>query len=285
MEAFPIVDAGVDYLSVTASAQGGALRLDQYANEVLYEKRESGQRIRPDSRFGFRGLRSEHFFTGVSDHGCIVVVSGAECVPLAAELITRCENVTRMDFQVTVSCGRRAPLLAGELYSRARANYAQHRTRRSLNLQVCYPSGATLSVGKRISDWYGRVYDKATQARLGPAGSFWRYEVELKRKPARAAAIALVDSGSPTPHVIERVWTMFNDRQVYPAFTMEPSGLANHPLFPHVPSNSLRWFNDTVRYSVSKAVRRHGLAVTLRALGLDTVVQPMDQRQEGHKNG
>src|SRR4029450_7540547 len=127
MRIFPVVDAGVDYLTVTGAAASKALGLYDFAEQLLHEKRNAGQYVRPAFRFGFRGLRSEHIFTGVNDHGSIVVVSGAECVPLASELITRSDNVARIDFQVTIATGTEAPLLANELYRRTRAHYAQHR--------------------------------------------------------------------------------------------------------------------------------------------------------------
>jgi len=266
------MDAGADYLSVTAKAAGNAFRLGAFADEVLRQKQDAGEKVSPASRFGFRGLRSDHMFTGVSDHGALVVVSGAECGPLAQQLITRCDNVSRLDLQVTVWTHGEQPHLGLDLYRYTRANYHQHSTRRSCGVTTQHPAGEMFTLGKRISDVYCRVYDKAAESNLGPSRTVWRYEVEFKRKAALTVANRLALQECPPSWVTHQVHQVFSDRAV--ECTFEPIGprQAGDLLFHHQKPDHLAWFRNMVQYSISKAINVHGLPATLESLGLSRLL-------------
>lgn len=282
MEEYDVIDAGVDYLTCTGSASGSALVLDQYASEYLREKRDAGETIRPASRFGFSGLRSDHFFTGLNDHGSIVIVSGAECGPLANDLILRSDNVSRIDLQVTLWCGGEQPHLGCELNSRTRAYLSQHKSRSTCGVRVEYPRGETFTFNKRVSDFHARVYDKATQGKLGPARTVWRYEIELKRKPALAAAYTLLRQSCPATWTTHRVHQLLTARHVDCAFKPDGAPQPGDLQIFRAQSDRLGWFRNQVSHSISKAIKRDGLPATLDALGLAHLLTANANDPEGH---
>jgi hypothetical protein len=282
MELYDVIDAGVDWLTVTAKRGGKFAALLDYGYERLSEKREAGQMFQPASRFGFHGHKTDHFFAGLSDHGALVVVSGAECVPLANDLILRADNVSRLDLQVTVSCGGEQPHLALDAFRFARADYAQHRTRRALAVRTEWPTGETFTFGKRISDVYGRLYDKATQANLGEPRTVWRYEVELKNRASKQISQVIARELPPASFAIARVHRIFSDRGVPCSFSPGGAHCVNELSFPWKPTDHLRWFRETVSRSVSKSVNRYGMDHTLEALGLSHLILTAGSQRGTH---
>lgn len=282
MDQHEVMNAGVDYVTVSGRASGNALSLERWASDVLAQKRIAGERVRPAIRFGFRGHCSDHLFSGSNETGSVVIISGPECVPLAGEAITRSDNVSRLDLQTTVWCHGEQPHLGCELYSRTRARYAQSRTKRTCGLLQMHPKGQTFTLGKRISDCYGRVYDKATEAHLGPPRTVWRYEFELKRKVAQRLAHAYVNSGCSSSWVTAQVHSLYSVRGVDPTFRPASAHEDVDLCFLRAPSARLRWFRESVRPAVATAIKTQGLGATLKALGLDHLLNSELDQQEGH---
>lgn len=273
MYQFTLLNAGIDWLTATATASGNAFALERWSDEVLMLERDAGVPTTPASRFGYHGRSTDHFFAGVNDHGAMVVVSGMACVPLAENCIRVCDNVSRMDVQATLwTSGEEAPL-ASETYAALKARYEQHHTNRALGLHLNWPNGEMVTLGKRVSDCYGRIYDKASEAKMGPARTIWRYEVELKRKPALSTALAAPFGDGQVAWASNFVHRWFTGRGVDCPWSILEGRQAGDSLFTHVPSDQLAWFRKTVRHSVAKSVRRHGLPLTLEALGLSHLLE------------
>lgn len=272
MDSYRIVDSGIDWITATGDAMGNAGALAAVGYQVLKDKRDAGFEVKLASRFSFRGFASDHFFVGDNDHGACVIVSGSECVPLGAKIIRAADNVSRLDLQVTVSTGIERPYLALDHYRMLRALYVQNSTRRNVSIIQNYPVGETLMLGKRTSDCYGRIYDKGVESKTAAARSLWRYEVELKRKPAAQVALQHVFSDRPLSDVSSFVHQWFTARGCAPRWAPEVDRQAGEPLFHSHTSRYLPWFRDSVRHSVRKAITLHGLVPVVEALGLDELL-------------
>jgi hypothetical protein len=143
---------------------------------------------------------------------------------------------------------------------------------KNVTLITSQPEGETVNIGKRSSDLYARLYDKATEAGLGEARSVWRYEVELKRRPAGLAAAHL--RGDPTAEAVALsiVHDHFSARGVAPVFPRSLTFCPQKPTLTGVNRNILTWFEESLSITVARAVERHGLARVLEALGLASQV-------------
>jgi len=192
------------------------------------------------------------------------------------------DHISRLDLQCTVAFQEERPHLALQAYSAINSGSPGTGKVRNATLFTSHPQGETLSLGKRSSDRYARLYDKATESGQGEALSRWRYELEAKRGPANSFASQLVRVGSPEALAGEIVWNHFNALGVAPIYL--PSELS----CPHEPAQSkpfrsvLSWFDECLSITVAKAVKRYGTRAVIESLGLASVVEVKPERSQNY---
>jgi len=275
-----ILSAGVDW--ITATAQQGSTRWDmtEYARHERERLMDSGETIKTGYRLGYYGWQVEGFFHGQREGSSIIIASGEVADHVWRPVSNVADNVARLDLQVTVATPTDLPHLGVQAYAALKSGSPRKVHAKNVTLITSQPEGETCSIGKRSSDQYGRIYDKATEAKLGAARSVWRYEVELKRNPASSAATALRDTHSHQSASSQLVWNWFNTRGVAPIFTPDLSFCTQKPGQRITNRNVLTWFEECLSITVQRAVRRHGVERVIEALGLSTMVDVKPQRGE-----
>lgn len=277
--------AGVDW--ITATAQKGSTRSEmmEFARHQRERFMDAGAPIKAGYRLGYYGWQAEGFFYGSREGGSIVVASGATAHQTHRSIINVADNISRLDLQVTVSTPVEKPNLAKQAYHCLLSSSPAKVKVKNVTYIETHPQGATTNMGKRSSDSYGRIYDKATESGLGAARSRWRYEVELKRNLALAASATLTRFEAPTIVASRLVHEWFDARGVAPIFT--PDGFS----CPHEPSPSrmkrdvLLWFEQSLSITVAKAVRYHGVERVLESLGLSNYVEVKPERSAAYASG
>lgn len=273
------IQSGVDWITATAKAGSASLDLEKLADEVLEQKRDAGRDVKPASRLSYRGYETDHFFFGRRTEDSAVIVSSHEAGRLARSIIDIATNVSRLDLQVTVWTHGEQCNLAVENYRKLVASRRQAHRPGQISLTTSYPQGDTLNVNKRSSDTYGRLYDKAAEAKAAPPHTIWRYEVEYKRRAAMAVASAYAHATSGPDFTRDRIHSFWRSKGVEPTF--EPSkGARLEPLSIDSPERDvLTWFETSLSITVARAIKRHGLKATLDALGLSALVAPHTERR------
>lgn len=134
----------------------------------------------------YQGARYDDVFWGYSEaNGFIFVASGQAANIYAPMASTSARRITRMDLQVTVLMDNPIEGYASDCYLRCLAGFEKER---KYSLITNSDKGATLYVGSRMSDQYGRLYDKGVQAKLAEPGLMWRFEVEFKKPRSDSVA-------------------------------------------------------------------------------------------------
>lgn len=273
------ISAGADWMTATACGEGHALDFDRIAYEVFDEEKRAGREVSSALRFGFEGRKARGFFHGRREHDGLIVLSGPRTPTLLPSVLRASTNVSRLDVQVTVWTHGEQPNLAVQgWHSLARHPNKRGRQGKATLIQS-RPTGDTLNVNTRSSDRFGRLYDKATEAKLGAPQTLWRYEVEFKRGQASRHALALRSCDDPEAVAIQVVHDFFQSKGVSPSFAKSsrlPFGL---PALDTPARDILRWYEDSVSVSVARSINRYGLARTLEALGLSFL---MPERKEEH---
>lgn len=275
-----LLSSGVDW--ITATAQKGSTRWDmsEYARHERDRLIESGETIKTGYRLGYYGWQVEGFFHGRREGSSIIVASGALADRVWRPVSSVADNVARLDLQVTLATPTDRPHLGVQACEALRGGIPRKVHTKNVTLITSQPQGETLLVGKRSSDQYGRLYDKASEAKVGEPRSMWRYEIELKRRAANAAATDL--RGSEAPHAVagSLVWNWFNSRGVVPVYTPDLLFCPQKPeqFLPN--RNVLTWFEESLSITVARAVNRHGLERVLEALGLLKQVQENRERSK-----
>lgn len=275
-----ILSAGVDWL--TCSKKEGVLGSDfqRLGDELVRGARESGARTRLDIWQGYAGLRGENFFYGTHGMAAVVTLSGPHEPALTADFIRASDNVSRIDLQVTVEHLPPEPEL-GRINFRQLVNYDGRPGQRPVITEIHDTRNAhTNGVGARISDSYGRNYDKGVEAKLCEPGRLWRYETEFKRSRAKSIARQIALSRQVTKDVARSCWEWWRSRGVL-LVAQEPRGcLIDTRLPERADSDYLRYFETSVASSVRAALRLHSLSSVIRALGLQNQVKELYTAKE-----
>lgn len=269
-----VIDAGVDWLTATRKHGDGCLPFLEVGKRILDEQRAAGGDIKPATLRDYTGHRGKHVFVGSRPADEIIVVSGP-CAPAHWKAVSQtASNVSRLDLQVSVWTHGETPNLAREQYERLTGLPPSRGRPRSYSLIQSHPTGETLYVGKRTSDYYGRVYDWAAAHKAGVPLTVWRFEVEIKRLPARAYCDALSCDPNHSISVRDRVADWFVTRGLQVTWSKEDSALKMlHPL-QGKDRDALAWMESTVQKSVARLIKQHGLPRVVSALGLADLVEP-----------
>jgi hypothetical protein len=273
-----IESAGVDW--ITATAQKGSTRweMETFARSQRERLMDSGESIKQGYRLGYYGWQTEGFFHGQREGGSIIVASGAVAHQIHKSVAQVADNISRLDLQVTVALPIDRPNLAAQAHAIIKSGSPAQIRMKNVSYINTSPQGDTCNIGKRKSDSYGRLYDKASESGHGAARSRWRYEIELKRNLANSAASTLRRFDSSQAVALSLVHGWFDARGVAPIFPPVEFSCPHEPS----PSSSKRdvlvWFEESLSVTVAKAVKRHGLRRVLEALSLINQVTIDDER-------
>jgi hypothetical protein len=263
-----IESAGVDW--ITATAQKGSTRweMQTYADDQRRRFMDSGETIKSGYRLGYYGWTAEGFFHGNREGGSIVVASGATAHEVFRSVVNVSDHISRLDLQVTVSTPIDKPNLAAQAYAVLKGGSPASIRVKNVTYIETHPQGATCNVGKRKSDTYGRIYDKASESGEGAARSRWRYEVETKRGVATSLSRRLAGDPIPTSASQALVFDWYYSRGVAPIFKRAPISCPHEPTRSPAGRSVLLWFRDSLSITVRRAVKRYGLVEVIEALGL-----------------
>jgi len=229
---------------------------------------DSGESIKTCYRLGYFGWATEGFFHGQREGGSIVVASGAVAHSVYRSILNVSDHISRLDLQVTLATPQDKPNLAAQAYRCIKSGSPAKVKVKNVTYIETHPQGATTNVGKRSSDSYGRIYDKATESGIGTAQSRWRYEIELKRGCAARVAALLLRAEAPTALASSLVHEWFTARGVAPIYVPEQFSCPHEPPRNEVKRDVLKWFEESLSITVGKAVSYYGLGRVLEALCL-----------------
>src|SRR3982751_1158995 len=279
------ITAAPDWLTATACGEGHALAFDAIAYEVLRQEERERREFSSALRFGFEGRKAVGFFHGRRQHDAIIVLSGPRTPTLLRTVARAATNVSRLDVQVTVWTHGEQPNLALQgWHSLARSPNQRGRKGKATLIQT-RPTGDTLNVNSRRSDQAGRLYDKATEAKLGPPRTLWRYEVEFKRAKANHYALALASSDDHATLVTQVVHDFFKSKGVLPTFSKSDLPSVTLSQLPAPDRDMLLWFESSVSVTVARAINRYGIPRTLEALGLSFLLPERKEDDSAKSTG
>lgn len=263
----------MDWLTCTSNYRGVGNPLERWAYGQLEKESAAERPVSAARRLGFEGHRTDSIFIGRRDHEVMVQISGPSCTPLAPEAISLSTNVSRIDWQVTVWTEGEQAHLGSWTYKKMVSERQGTGRPGSLKLIVGHPDGETLSVNQRISDAYGRLYDKSSESKLGAPRLVWRYEVEWKGRRAQWMAGRLLASPRSPTAIATGVRSWWSERGVEPAFSPYVSQTAFDPFISSPSRDRLTWFRDSVSVTVARCIKEHGAAATIDALGLSNYLE------------
>lgn len=181
-------------------------------------------------------------------------------------------NVARLDLAVTWEPPKRRVGLAHGLYREVSRTPDRGHMPPQLRYWETYQGGQTFYVGSVKSDKMARIYDKGIEMQTRPSGELWRYELQLRNKPANAVSDALLKSERRGWLIAATVATFLEQRYCPVAWR---TNVEDVPIVVHRPKSDdevkKRWIISTVRPVLTSLGHRVSREELLSLTGLDSL--------------
>jgi DNA relaxase NicK len=272
--------ADVDWLTLTTSDSSIRELLFAASVEFLKDLKGEGYTAKPWGMKGYKGWMCGSFRWGTRDTGDIIMMSGEVARANFGPMLVMCENATRVDLAVTVTVADPVLDLAKQSYEwLTRGSVADGRLTRKFTFVENSDGGQTLYIGSRLSDQFGRLYDKGRESSQGkeegiPQGKIWRYEVEFKGYRAKRIATQILDNLEVADNIHDflgaTVYKWFLSRRV----PLIMDTYKNIPFSTEVSAKlsddetTLNWLSTQVSPSVRRLIQGGKKSQVLDALGL-----------------
>jgi len=177
-------EVGIDYITATSHQRTNASPLFAFGAWLVSEEVAQGC-VRGNYRAqGYRGFIAGRAAVGLSQQGTICRLSAKVAANHFEQLLNLADNVTRLDVQATLLPGVLPP--EALLQHHKELLRAQRGRGKPAQFAMRYgPHGPeSCSLGNRLSDRYGRVYDKGKESGEPEYAGCLRYELELHREQA-----------------------------------------------------------------------------------------------------
>jgi len=264
---------GVDWLTITANTperkRSILLRFLKH-EEAL---RLMGETRKPWKWRGYDGCMIGGMRWATRADSDILILTGQDAQALWRIYAHLSTNCSRIDLAVTARTHKCYPRLLHAYKAWLNVN-GSALAKRCTTIERVDGIGMTLNVGNRLSDQFGRVYDKgAEQNSPLDIHRLWRYEVEFKDERAKSVLAQLIsDKGREEfPfNICSTVHVWFDQRDIPPVFQKNGQTLCLE-LQARVTdvSQKLAWLSKQVRPAVSMLKGDGYLEQVLIALGLD----------------
>ena len=255
------------------------------AEDSLHRLMDRAEPIKQQKRQGFTGWAAEGLFYGERNQDSMMIASGSRAKDSWQAVANVSDNVSRLDLQTTVWTYNERPHVAKVVYEEIKRGLAGIIPVRNATYIEGHPDGETVNLNKRASDQSGRIYDKASEGRLGLSRSVWRYEVEVRRGAASSALAHLRSDHRTDAVAVRLVHDWFLRRGIATLF--DPSDFSS-TLEIRVgtrPRDTLSWFRDTLSKTVARQISEHGLDAVITALGLYSPLPPTCTKEDSTNGG
>lgn len=274
-DALTVIEANIDWLTVTAKRGPAADSLNARAHELLHQSMSAGNYLQTFRSHGYRGEKAGKVSHGRRHDGSILTLTSREAARNAIPLLGGDNHVTRLDLQITAADDSAYIARAQDTYDALQRGVKKEGRPISSELRRNSGGGNTLYLGSRQSDVFARLYDKGVEAKVAKPGECWRYEVQYRRKPAQFVAGEISKSKAAHDSIAALVTDYFsNHGLLVPQTERDWASLElqlKDDLSKREPSDQdrkLRWLSANVARTVERLIKSGRRDDVLRALGL-----------------
>lgn len=262
------VDVGVDYFTVTGTTQSSRQKVWNFGMDIVAQEKHRGNIRRLWNWKCYQGFNCGAVQVGTRDDSAIVRVAGALAREHYRKAYEVCTNCSRVDAQVTVRADRDPQKLIHAEYNRALKWSEGFDRKPAVDIHLSNNGSATAYFNKRVSDRFGRIYDKGHQSQLPVMEGCVRYEIEFKNDVAMHHLKSLATSESPHQTIARDLSQFFKFRHCQAKWN--PAG--RQTLVLQMPAadreRQLQWIAKSVRPTVERLIADGELQRVLDCLGL-----------------
>lgn len=266
------VEAGVDYLTCTAERRRNGDALLLLGRDILKQEVGSGGVERPFWFHGFGGYTAGAVSVGSSRDRSLVRISGSAARECAAELIACSHNISRLDAQITVVADGLGIDHARRLYDSGSGIRAGRGRPIERTLIANSSGGSSFYLGRRISESYGRIYNKSAEEKRNDNPPHWRYEVEFKGRSAKKEAWSYASAGQKDRWCVGTVYDWFDRRHCAPPISkVDRLDMCSDSRGSPTQSKRVEWLRRCVKPVLTKLAAEMGWPDVLALVGCPMV--------------
>lgn len=262
------VRASVDWLTCTAPAGEKGNVLWMLGERILNDSEAEGERATRWHGNGYLGWSVPQVALGKRADSCILRLSGSKAGDEWQAPLTASEHVSRLDLALDTEANPPVPGVALDLYRKPRHGSSRSGRPAKRTLWVSDDGGVTFYLGARVSEQFGRVYDKGVQQKTHGRGQWWRWEVELKGDTSQAASREMLRSVDRRAWIHSAVATWYAERCGVELEAPNRASFFKADVQPTTNERALRWLERGVSPTVQRLVDTVGRERVLEALGL-----------------
>lgn len=183
-----LVSFGCDWLTATFEHYDFHSRAAVFLGDLREWEQQCGSKLVPWRAMGYSGWHCGQVDYGERPDGHIVRLSGEVARLFWWRVFPMATRISRFDLQITVDIGRNPTKEVTRLYNNLYHQYKNKPHKPSIRLVCGTNVGATLYLGKRSSERFGRLYDKGAESGEESLQNCIRAEIELKGRRAGQVA-------------------------------------------------------------------------------------------------
>ncbi|HEY9758872.1 MAG TPA: replication initiation factor domain-containing protein [Oculatellaceae cyanobacterium] len=271
-----VVESRIDWITVTASTPEKRPYLFNFGLELVKLQASRDLPIRRWQWKGYDGQHAKGATVGRRGDSEILQLSGTVADEYFDLAWNHADHCTRVDLAVTVKVEEEVSGIIGQHEEEVCA--WKREKPRSLSVSCIRNEGrpATLYLGQRVSDLYGRVYDKYLESRQPDYERCIRYEVEVKGSPAQRAASWLSSVGDRSNRIRDAVYKHCVQRGLSPRFSGVGGAVCLTTVRPTSDADSrLAWLASSVAPVVERLLAAGLEKELFAALGLRRSLEEM----------
>ena len=274
-------ESGVDWITATGLGGKQTQQMAEFGVNLLRESHELGNEYKPWGMAGFHGFKCGPMQMGQRNHELIIRASSDWAARYWREIYELADNISRLDVQATIADDRVPSERIKMHYNQGRCFAARRRNAGALSMYSTNDGPSTIYFNKRISDRFGRIYDKAAESGHEYFRGCVRYEVELKGDVAKCMAHQLFIASNADALAGRHALQFFADRGLTVAQYLPPLSSASSGVQDFLTSDrlnprrsisdrdrQLKWLSKSVRSTVQKLITSGRLTDVQEALGL-----------------
>lgn len=176
-----IIESRVDWLTVSAKSPERLHGIAGIAAQGLLNEQMRGERLRTFHSLGWDTARAGMWTLAQNEKGGYVSVGGEDAERWSRSLLMLANHCSRIDYCTTIQfpTGLDNPIPA--IMKDLNEAYGEDRLADNIQRYSGLKKDRGITIGRRTSPFFGRIYDKTLQSRGLYPRSCWRFEIELKR--------------------------------------------------------------------------------------------------------
>lgn len=176
-----LLEARVDWITVSAPTGDAWLAMAGIGGMGILDEQKRGERLKTFRSLGYDAARAGSWTVAQGETHGYISVGGIDAEHWARALLAYASHCSRLDYCATVRYPTGLDNPVPGILRDLRDRYAGDEREDSIGHYRGLRRDRGITIGKRGSPYYARIYDKSLEShgRYPPAS--WRFEVELKR--------------------------------------------------------------------------------------------------------